>query len=82
MIPYVNAQRDSDYREVTSHLLQNNIYFITVPNNMTHLFQPLDLTVNGHCKKASLKNGICNRLITHYRLKQNWKTSTSSSVYQ
>ena len=37
--------------EVTSHLLQNNIYFITVPNNMTHLFQPLDLTVNGHCKK-------------------------------
>ena len=68
--------------EVTSHLLQNKIYFVTVPNNMTHLFQPLDLTVNGHCKKASLKNGICNRLITHYRLKQNWKTSTSSSVYQ
>ena len=27
--------------EVTSHLLLNNIYFITVPNNMTHLFQPL-----------------------------------------
>ena len=37
--------------EVTSHLLQNNIYFVTVPNNMTHLFQTLDLTVNGHCKK-------------------------------
>ena len=37
--------------EVTSHLLQNSIYFVTVPNNMTHLFQPLDLTVNGHCKK-------------------------------
>ena len=37
--------------EVTSHLLQNNIYFVTVPKNMTHLFQPLDLTVNGHCKK-------------------------------
>ena len=31
-------------------LLQNNIYFVTVPNNVTHLFQPLDLTVNGHCK--------------------------------
>ena len=37
--------------EVTSHLSQNIIYFVTVPNNMTHLFQPLDLTVNGHCKK-------------------------------
>ena len=37
--------------EFTSHLLQNNIYFVTVPNNMTRLFQPLDLTVNGHCKK-------------------------------
>ena len=68
--------------EVTSHISQNNIYFVTMPNNMTHLFQPLDLTVNGHCKKPSLKNGICNRLITHYRLKQNLKTSASSSVYQ
>ena len=41
--------------EVTSHLLQNKIYFVTVPNNVTHLFQPLDLTVNGHCKKI-MKN--------------------------
>ena len=57
MIPYVNAQRDSDYREVTSYLLQNNIYFITVPNNMTHLFQPLDFTVNGHCQKF-MKNEL------------------------
>ena len=57
MIPYVNAQRDSDYREVTSHLLQNNIYFITVPNNMTHLFQPLDFTVNGNCQKF-MKNEL------------------------
>ena len=38
--------------EVTLHLLQNDIYFVTVPNNVTHLFQPLDLTVNGHCKKS------------------------------
>lgn len=41
--------------EVTSHLAQNNIYFVMVPNNMTHLFQPLDLTVNGHCKKFMKK---------------------------
>jgi len=41
--------------EVTSHLTQNNIYFVMVPNNMTHLFQPLDLTVNGHCKKFMKK---------------------------
>ena len=32
--------------EGTSHSLQNNIYFVTVPNNMTHLFQALDLTVD------------------------------------
>ena len=37
--------------EVALHLLQNNTYFVTVPNNMTDLFQPLDLTVNEHCKK-------------------------------
>ena len=37
--------------EFTLHLLQNNIYFAKVPNNMTQLFQPLDLTVNRHSKK-------------------------------
>ena len=36
--------------EHTSLLLKNNIFIVTVPNNMTHLFQPLYLTVNGHCK--------------------------------
>ena len=36
--------------EVTTLLQENNIFFVTVPNNMTHLFQPLDLTVNGFCK--------------------------------
>ena len=40
--------------EVTN-LLRNNIFFVTVPNNMTHLFQPLDLTVNGCCK-SFMKN--------------------------
>lgn len=37
--------------EVTSHLTQNNIYFVKVPNNVKHLFQPMDLTVNGNCRK-------------------------------
>ena len=36
--------------EVTTLLQENNIFFVTGPNNMTHLFQPLDLTVNGFCK--------------------------------
>ena len=49
--------------EVTSHLLQNNIYFVTVPNNMTHLFQLLDLTVNGHFKKIHEKR-ICKMVYT------------------
>ena len=36
--------------EVTTLLQENNIFFVTVLNNMTHLFQPLDLTMNGFCK--------------------------------
>ena len=35
---------------VISLLRDNNIHNILVPNNMTQLFQPLDLTVNKHCK--------------------------------
>ena len=37
-------------QEATTLQHENNIYFVTVRNNMTHLFQPLDLTVNGFCK--------------------------------
>ena len=36
--------------DVTNRLKENNIQVVLVPNNMTHLFQPLDLTVNKHCK--------------------------------
>ena len=36
--------------EVTNLLRNNNIFFVTVPNNMTYLFQPLNLPVNGYCK--------------------------------
>ena len=34
--------------EVANLLRNNNISFVTVPNNMTHFFRPLDLTVNGY----------------------------------
>ena len=34
--------------DVTSLLKEHNIHFVLVPNNMTQLFQPLDLTVNKH----------------------------------
>ena len=45
----LNVFRGQMTSEVTN-LLRNNIFFVTVPNNMTHLFQPPVLTVNGYCK--------------------------------
>ena len=36
--------------EVTDLLKKNNIHLLVVPSNMTHIFQPLDLTVNNNCK--------------------------------
>ena len=38
--------------DVISLLRDNNIHYILVPNNMTQLIQPLDLTVNKHCKST------------------------------
>ena len=37
--------------EVISLLKENNIILIRVPANMTHIFQPLDLTANQWAKK-------------------------------
>ena len=45
-------------QEVTTFHRENNILFVTVPNNMIHFFQPLDLTVNGHCN-SFMKNFFC-----------------------
>ena len=36
--------------DVTSFLQRHNILLVLFQNNMTHMFQPLDLTVNKHCK--------------------------------
>ena len=46
----MNVFRDQITDDVISFLRDNNIYYVLVPNNMTQLFQPLDLTVNKHCK--------------------------------
>ena len=57
--------------EVISPLKLHNIWFATVPGNITHLFQPLDLTVNGHCKvyiKISSPNGIRSKLIMQLKM--------------
>ena len=37
--------------EVTSSLGEKNILFVKVPNNMMHLWQPLDISVNGWVKR-------------------------------
>ena len=40
---------------VLNLLSQNDILLVRVPPNMTHLYQPLDLTVNGHFKSFMKK---------------------------
>ena len=40
---------------VKSKLTSLSIDLVTVPANMTHFFQPLDLTVNGAAKKLARK---------------------------
>ena len=47
--------REQMTSEVTNLLRNNNIFFVTVPNNMTYLFQPLNLPVNGYCKSFMKK---------------------------
>ena len=43
-------------QQVTSLLVKKNILFVKVHNNMTHLFQPLDLSVNGWAKQWMRQN--------------------------
>ena len=45
--------------DVTSLLTEHNVHVVLVPNNMTQLFQPLDLTVNKYCKSLhQIKNQL------------------------
>ena len=37
--------------DVVKQYQDNNILIVNVPSNMTKYYQPLDLTVNGYCKK-------------------------------
>ena len=41
---------------VKSKLTSLSIELVAVPANMTHFFQPLDLTVNGAAKKLARKS--------------------------
>ena len=43
--------RDQMTEKVLEKLKCNKIFLLRVPANMTHIFQPLDLTVNGHFKQ-------------------------------
>ena len=50
------------YTDKVNHLFENlNIKVVYVPANMTHFFQPLDLTVNG-----SAKNFMKKKFVTWY----------------
>ena len=46
----IDKFRDQITNDVISILRINIIHCVLVPNNMTQLFQPVDLTVKKHCK--------------------------------
>ena len=46
----LDVSRGQITEDVTSLLQKHNISLVLVRNNMTHIFQPLDLTVNKNCK--------------------------------
>ena len=46
--------------KVFSKLASLNIEVVSVPANMTHFFQPLDLTVNGEAKRFMNDNYVYN----------------------
>lgn len=60
--------------KVTQLLKKHNIHLVLVPSNMTHIFQPLDLTVNNHCKHF-MKN-----LFTEWYSKQTEELSLNKEI--
>ena len=57
IVPYLTKRspisvfRGQMTEKVLEKLKCNKIFTVRVPANMTHIFQPLDLTVNGHFKQ-------------------------------
>ena len=52
---FLDVFRGQMTQQVTSLLAEKNIIFVKVPNNMTHIIQPLDLSVNGWAKQSMRK---------------------------
>ena len=50
-LPILDVFRGQMTNEVTKLLKEKNILFVKVPNNMTHLLHPLDLSVNSWVKR-------------------------------
>ena len=54
--------------ELISLLRDNNTHYVFVPNNMTQLFQPLDLTVSKYCKsylKRLFSEWYAQQIVNH-----------------
>ena len=64
---------------------QQNILLVLVPNNMTHIFQPLDMTVNKHCKtflKKLFSEQYSKQIESKQSLGKKLRKSTFSFVLQ
>lgn len=60
-----NAFRGQQSHPITDALEDYNLVTVMVPKNLTHLFQPLDLTTNGPFKKmerAAFKDYFTNTI--------------------
>ena len=61
---------------VSNELKDHHIFTCQVPENMTHIFKPLDLTVNGGAKKflkAKLRKGLRKTSMKAYKQENSLK---------